>query len=628
MQTAPNLFNMTSRGLSADVQKIAGKWPGQSKTMLSSDDADFAETMAALMALPPDQLQNSLEQLGWVSNEGDTQGFSPLIDLSEIELDGEKTKVTSVLEMLFQAANHGTHDALVSQEEALGQSSQSSPLRTPTVKGNEIPSVLETENLKLDNQPKGIFKIPDTQLNNRTETGADLRTALKNPEDVLPTTKGHIEMDGNHPTKPVFPDSDVRENSPNTDNAKGVLNQVSERHLANHREMAAAATRKAADHNNLKVQSGPVDTSEVTATTRKQNQSQLQQLVPERNFMAEEGKQTEAPELSTAAARKMNKDQLQPATERNFTAEEGKQTEAPELSTAAARKMNKDQLQPATERNFTAQESKTTEVPELTVVASPKPKKNQNHAAAVRSPMTVESDQAELPEMATVATPKTKKAQFKQAQVHRNIEGQDLQTSDKNPQTTEFTIREPSSREGFQSLTERWTATSNNEVKQVSTDIEQASIPKEMKSDVIRQIVQRMSLRTERLQSKMNIKLKPEFLGNVRLQINTQNHLVSVRMIAESTEVKEIIEKNIQYLKTELQQHGLEIEKFDVLVGEDREGRQNGQNQTGFRHAFRQGRHHFKHPDEHSAQTDAEIETEKNQAKENQGDSNEISYFA
>jgi len=613
MQSAPNLFNMTSRGLSADVQKIAGKWPGQSKTMLSSDDADFAETMAALMALPPEQLQNSLEQLGWVSNEGDTQGFSHLIDLSEIELDGENTKVTSVLEMLFQAANHETSDLRVSQGQVSGQGSQSSPLQPPTVKGNKILSVLETENLKLDNQPKGILKISDTQLNNRTETGADLRTALKNPENVLPTT---------------FPNSDVRENSPNTDNAKGVLNQVSERHLANHREMAAAATRKAADHNNLNVQSGPEDTSGVTTTTRKQNQNQLQQLVPERNFMAEEGKHTDTSELSTVAIRKLNKNQLQPAPERNFMAEEGKQTETPELSTAAARKMNKDQLQPATERNFTAGESKTTEVPELTVVASPKPKKNQNHAAAVRNPMTVESDQAELPEMAAVATPKTKKAQFKSAQVHKNIEGQDLQASDKNPQTVEFTIREPSSREGFQSLTERWAATSNNEVKQVSTDIEPASIPKEMKSDVIRQIVQRMSLRTERLQSKMNIKLKPEFLGNVRLQINTQNHLVSVRMIAESTEVKEIIEKNIQYLKTELQQHGLEIEKFDVLVGEDREGRQNSQNQTGFRHAFRKGRHHFELPDEHSAQTDEEIETENNQKQENQGDSNEISYFA
>ncbi len=601
---------MTSRGLSADVQKIAGKWPGQSKTMLSSDDADFAETMAALMALPPDQLQNSLEQLGWVSNEGDTQGFTPLIDLSEFELDGEKTKVTSVLEMLFQAANHETSDLLVSQKEASAQGSQSFPLRAPTVKGNEISSVLETENLKLDNQ-----------LNN-------LRSAIKIPEDVLPTPKGHIEMDGNHLTKPVFPDSDVRENLPNTDNAKGVLNQVSERHLAHGREMAAAATRKVADHNNLNVQSGPVDTSEVTAATRKQNQSQLQQHVPERNFMAEEGKQTEAPELSTVAARKMNKDQLQPATERNFTAGEGKQTETPELSTVAARKMNKDQLQPATERNFTAGESKTTEVPELTVAASPKPKKHQNHAAAVRNPMTVESDQAELPELASVATRKTKMAQLKPAQVHKNIEGLDLQASDKNPQTAEFTIREPSSREGFQSLTERWAAASNNDVKQVSTDIEPASIPKEMKSDVIRQIVQRMSLRTERLQSKMNIKLKPEFLGNVRLQINTQNHLVSVRMIADSTEVKEIIEKNIQYLKTELQQHGLEIEKFDVLVGEDREGRQNSQNQTGFRHAFRQGRQHFELPDEHSEQIDEEIETENNQKQENQGDSSEISYFA
>ncbi len=87
--------------------------------------------------------------------------------------------------------------------------------------------------------------------------------------------------------------------------------------------------------------------------------------------------------------------------------------------------------------------------------------------------------------------------------------------------------------------------------------------------DVIRQMVQRMTLKRSRLQSQMNIKLKPEFLGNVRLQISTDHQQVAVRMMADSNAVKEMLEQNIQFLKSELVQHGLEIDKFDVFVGSD-----------------------------------------------------------
>ncbi len=95
--------------------------------------------------------------------------------------------------------------------------------------------------------------------------------------------------------------------------------------------------------------------------------------------------------------------------------------------------------------------------------------------------------------------------------------------------------------------------------------------------DVIRQMVQRMTLKRSRFQSQMNIKLKPEFLGNVRMQISTDHHQVAVRMMADSNVVKEMLEQNIQFLRSELVQHGLEIDKFDVFVGSDNEDWQNEQ---------------------------------------------------
>jgi flagellar hook-length control protein FliK len=107
----------------------------------------------------------------------------------------------------------------------------------------------------------------------------------------------------------------------------------------------------------------------------------------------------------------------------------------------------------------------------------------------------------------------------------------------------------------------------------------------ETQIDVVRQIVQRMTLRSDRQQSQMVIRLKPDFLGQVRLQVTTEGQQVMVRMDAESVMVKEIVEQNMAHLKAELSQHGLEIEKFDVFVGNDNDGWRSGQQQAGFRQA-------------------------------------------
>lgn len=107
-------------------------------------------------------------------------------------------------------------------------------------------------------------------------------------------------------------------------------------------------------------------------------------------------------------------------------------------------------------------------------------------------------------------------------------------------------------------------------------------------SDVIRQIVQRMSLQTNGAQSKMVIRLKPEFLGNVHLHVLTENHQVTVRMMADSILVKDIVEQNLPHLRAELQHHGLEIQKFDVFVANDDQGWRGGQEQAGFRDTLNQ----------------------------------------
>lgn len=120
----------------------------------------------------------------------------------------------------------------------------------------------------------------------------------------------------------------------------------------------------------------------------------------------------------------------------------------------------------------------------------------------------------------------------------------------------------------------------------VSGGYEVMAREKTTSSDVIRQIVQRMSMQTNGSQSKMVIRLKPEFLGNVHLHVLTENHQVTVRMMADSTLVKDIVEQNLPHLRAELQHHGLEIQKFDVFVANDDQGWRGEQEQAGFRDAM------------------------------------------
>jgi len=70
-------------------------------------------------------------------------------------------------------------------------------------------------------------------------------------------------------------------------------------------------------------------------------------------------------------------------------------------------------------------------------------------------------------------------------------------------------------------------------------------------------------------QTEVKIDLKPEFLGRIQLKISTENHQVMVRILTEIPLVKDMIENNINQLKADLQNHGLEIDKLDVFVAND-----------------------------------------------------------
>ena len=92
---------------------------------------------------------------------------------------------------------------------------------------------------------------------------------------------------------------------------------------------------------------------------------------------------------------------------------------------------------------------------------------------------------------------------------------------------------------------------------------------KTFQASVMDQIVDKAALRSIHGRSEIQIRLKPEFLGNVQMNIATDKEQLVVRIMTDRPMVKEIIETHLHHLKTELQSQGLTIDKFEVMVNPD-----------------------------------------------------------
>jgi hypothetical protein len=90
-----------------------------------------------------------------------------------------------------------------------------------------------------------------------------------------------------------------------------------------------------------------------------------------------------------------------------------------------------------------------------------------------------------------------------------------------------------------------------------------------LRTQTLEQIVKRAVIQVKNGQHEAKIDLKPDFLGHVRMQVTTVNHLVTVKILTEFSTVKDMIENNIHQLKADLQQQGLNVDKLEVLVSHD-----------------------------------------------------------
>ena len=84
------------------------------------------------------------------------------------------------------------------------------------------------------------------------------------------------------------------------------------------------------------------------------------------------------------------------------------------------------------------------------------------------------------------------------------------------------------------------------------------------KSDILNQIGTKMQALPETGQSKVTIILKPEHLGRIQLEILNTGDGITARMLTENQQVKELLDKNMETLKSQLGAQGVNVNNIKV----------------------------------------------------------------
>lgn len=86
------------------------------------------------------------------------------------------------------------------------------------------------------------------------------------------------------------------------------------------------------------------------------------------------------------------------------------------------------------------------------------------------------------------------------------------------------------------------------------------------KADILNQVQDKMQTMNKNGVSKIQIALTPEKLGKINIEIIQSKEGVSAKMIAETAQVKEVLEKNLDSLKSGLASQGVNVNNITVKV--------------------------------------------------------------
>jgi len=84
--------------------------------------------------------------------------------------------------------------------------------------------------------------------------------------------------------------------------------------------------------------------------------------------------------------------------------------------------------------------------------------------------------------------------------------------------------------------------------------------------EIIAQIVKKAQLLFNHKLSELSIDLKPEFLGKLTIKVMVEEGIVTARFIAESQQVRQMLETNLNTLRHNLEAQGIRVDRTEVSV--------------------------------------------------------------
>lgn len=106
-------------------------------------------------------------------------------------------------------------------------------------------------------------------------------------------------------------------------------------------------------------------------------------------------------------------------------------------------------------------------------------------------------------------------------------------------------------------------------IKQATTNLQKESLVKINQSDIMNQVIKKAEIIVQGSHQEMIMKLEPESLGKLNLKLVVENGLITAKFVAESQQVKEVLESNFNKLKDALQEKGITVQGFSVSVGQE-----------------------------------------------------------
>ncbi|SHJ43270.1 flagellar hook-length control protein FliK [Tepidibacter formicigenes] len=107
---------------------------------------------------------------------------------------------------------------------------------------------------------------------------------------------------------------------------------------------------------------------------------------------------------------------------------------------------------------------------------------------------------------------------------------------------------------------------SSQGIKNISSSLNLKQVSNINPNDILEQITKKSKLIIDKDNSSMEIKLEPEHLGKLTLKVVLERGILSAKFIAENDDVKSVIENNMEELKNNLLEQGLNIQSLSVSV--------------------------------------------------------------